>query len=228
MAHRSLFIAVLAGAVACLAAVAPVAAAPKVTVKTKHYSVKGTTPRELLSYMLRHGPTGTTGPALGTASANIRQNADLKQTGNRCKIVNYRLSLGIVLRLPKLAKNQKLSNRTRKRWNSLAAYIRKHELTHKDIYVQCGRSIERNVRALSGKYSCPVLHAKMQAVFKAENAKCDRRQQAFDAQEAKRIPKLALIRSALKKPPPEPTHTIRRSASSSRSSSISSIELSTR
>ena len=228
MAKRRIFIAMLAGAVACLTATAPVAAAPKVSVKTKHYAVKGTTPRELLAYMLRHGPAGSTGPALGTASANIRQNADLKQSGKRCKIVNYRLSLGIVLRLPKLARNQKLSSSTRKRWNGLAAYIRKHELRHKDIYVQCGRSIERKVRALSGKYSCPVLHAKMQAVFKAENAKCDRRQQNFDAQEAKRIPKLALIKSALKRPTPKARHTIRRSASSSRSSSISSIELSTR
>ena len=228
MAKPRVFIALLAGAIACMTAASPVVAAPKVSVKTKHYTVKGSTPRELLAYMLRHGPTGSTGPALGTASANIRQNADLKQSGKRCKIVNYSLSLGIVLRLPKLARNQRLSKNTRKRWNGLAAYIRKHELRHKDIYVQCGRSIERKVRALSGKYSCPVLHAKMQAVFKAENARCDRRQQQFDAQEAKRIPKLSLIRSALKRPTPKAKHTIRRSASSSRSSSISSIELSTR
>ena len=230
MAQRKPLIALLVGAIACLAAEAPAGAAPKVSVKTQHYTVKGSSPRELLAYMLRHGPTGSTGPALGTASANIKQNADLRQSGKRCRIVNYRLSLGIVLRLPKLASNQKLSKATRRRWNGLAAYIREHELRHKEIYIQCGRTIERKIRSLSGKYSCPVLHAKMQATFAAENEKCDRRQQKFDAREAKRIPKLALIKQALNAPRARPSRKVQRNASGSQrtSSSISSIELSTR
>ena len=185
-------------------------AAPKVTVKTLYYGVHGTTSRELLNYMLRHGPNSSDGRAIGTASAKISQSMRLAQQRNRCDIVSYNLSMNITLRLPKLASGQRLQAAVRNRFNSFAAYVRKHEHQHKAMFVSCARRIEQRVQAISRNQSCERVRAKMRAIFTEENRACDRKHEAFDAQEAKRVHTLPFIRQASQSPRRTPSRQARR------------------
>ena len=171
-------------------------AAPKVTVKTLYYGVHGSSSRELLRYMLRNGPHSSGGRALGTTSAKISQSMELSERRNRCDVTKYNLSMNITLRLPKLAKGQKLRPAVRNTFNRFAAYVRKHENQHKAIFASCAQRIEQRVRALSRNQSCESLRAKMRAVFNEENRACDRRHEAFDAGESKRVHRLPFIRQA--------------------------------
>ena len=172
------------------------AAAPKVSVKTIYYSVRGNSPQNMLTYMLRNGPHGETGRALGTTSATISQNMNLEPAGSGCLIRNYRLNVAIVMRLPKLAPGQKLNASVRSRWNGLAAYVRVHENQHKSMFIACARKIDQRVRAVSRKQSCSRIRAQVRAIFNEENAACDRIQRAFDQREASRVRNLPFIRQA--------------------------------
>ncbi|MGI9413710.1 MAG: DUF922 domain-containing protein [Hyphomicrobiales bacterium] len=230
MAKQHALAVALLGTLACLWAAGPALTAPKVSVKTVHYTVRGTTPQEILVYMLRHGPSVQSGPELATASFDIEHDGEVRQIGKRCHLHGYRAKLKIVLHLPKLAKGQKLSPATRKRWTKLSGYIRRHENKHKDIFVQCGRRIESRIKALSGKHSCSVLRDKMQAALVAEYDRCNKLQADFDAREAKRIPNLPLIKQAAKAARSQPAKSSRRRASSTSGgqNNVRAIELSTR
>lgn len=173
-------------------------AAPKITVQTLYYSVRGSSSRELLRYMLQNGPHASGGRALGTTSAKISQSMELTERRNRCALTKYKVTMDITLRLPKLARGQKLRPAVRATFNRFADYVRKHENRHKTIFASCARQIERRVRALSRNQSCESLRTRMRAVFTEENRACDRRHAAFDAEESKRVHRLPFIRQAAK------------------------------
>jgi predicted secreted Zn-dependent protease len=183
------------------------AAAPKVSIKTVHYSVRGNTPQTMLAYMLRNGPHGAAGRALGTTSATISQNMNLEPVGNGCLIRNYKLTVAITMNVPKLAAGQQLSASVRSRWNGMAAYIRTHENHHKNVFLACARKIDQRVRAVSRTRSCAAIRSRVRAIFNEENAKCDRIHSAYDQGEAARVRNMPFIRQAAAPEAPRQTRT---------------------
>lgn len=171
-------------------------AAPKVSVKTVYYTVHGSTPRDLLVYMLRNGPHGNHGRALGTTNANIRQSARLSPRGKGCVVQKHNLDVKMTLHLPRLAKGQKLTASDRNRWNGFAAYVKKHENHHKTLFIGCARRIDSKVRSIPQNQSCRAIAAKIKAIFADEDARCGRANQAYDRNEAKRVVKLPFMRQA--------------------------------
>lgn len=171
-------------------------AAPKVSVKTVYYNVRGSTPQTLLNYMLRNGPHGENGRALGTTSATISQNMGLQPTATGCRVRNYRLNVDITISLPKLAAGEKLAGTLRSRWYGLVSYVKVHENFHKTMFVSCARRIDQRIRTVTGSGSCGEIRSRVRAIFNEENARCDRLQRAFDQQEAPRVRNLPFIRQA--------------------------------
>ncbi len=167
-------------------------AAPQITSKTVYYTVRGSTPAELLSYMISRGPGGHSGRALGTTRARLTQNSQFNGEA-RCRLRNHRVTLNMTITLPRLANGQNLTSGTRSRWNNFANHVRNHENRHKAIYTQCAKRIERRVRALNGTMSCRALSARMRQVFNEENRRCDQRHAAYDRAEEARIRRLPLI-----------------------------------
>lgn len=199
VAHLRTGPAVLLLAVLCTltpAAIERAAAAPKVSSKTVYYTVQGSDPTAMLSYMLRNGPRGSHGRALGTTNARITQTVNLLPKAGRCQIGKYRLDVNITVNLPRIAKGRKLNPQIRNSWNSFAAYVRRHENQHKSMFVACARRIDQRVRGISAKQSCRAIRAKIRAIFSQENKRCDRLNQAYDRRETKRIEKLPFIRQA--------------------------------
>lgn len=171
-------------------------AAPKVSVKTVYYAVRGNTPQTLLTYMLRNGPHGEGGRALGTTSATISQNMNLEQLRNGCRIRNYRLDVAITMSLPRLEAGQRLDASVRSRWNGLAAYVRAHENHHKTVFLNCAQRIDARIRAVGRTQTCSEVRSRVRAIFNEENSKCDRIQQAYDQKETSRVRNLPFIRQA--------------------------------
>lgn len=167
-------------------------AAPKVAVDTVYYDVRGGDAQALLAYMLRHGPGGPTGRALGTTSAVLRQDGDFSGEA-RCRLQNYRVDLDLVVRLPRLANGQRLSGSLSRQWTSFAEHVRVHENTHVTIYKRCAGRIDRRVRALDRTMSCQALQSRMRQIFNEENDRCDGEHKAFDAREETRIMESPLI-----------------------------------
>jgi predicted secreted Zn-dependent protease len=171
---------------------APVVAAPKVAVETVYYDVRGGDAQALLAYMLRHGPGGPTGRALGTTSAVLSHDSDFSGEA-RCRLQNYRVDLDLVVRLPRLANGQQLSGSLSRQWTSFAEHVRVHENTHVTIYKRCAGRIEQRVRALDRSMSCQALQSRMRRIFDEENDRCDGEHRTFDAREETRILRLPLI-----------------------------------
>ncbi len=181
---------------ALCAAATQARAAPRVSTETLYYNVRGDSAGTLLAYMLRHGPRGESGRALGTTSAVIRQDSGFTET-NTCRLQNYYVELELTLRLPRLAPGTNLSGTTQRNWNRFVNYVTTHENQHKTIYTRCARRIDRRVRALSGTMSCSALRAEMRSIFTEENRRCDAQHVEFDSGEEARIQALPFIVQAL-------------------------------
>lgn len=89
----------------------------------------------------------------------------------------------------------KLGKTLNGQWKSFTAFARRHEETHRAIWLECLAKAER--RALALRVSdCSVLSGEVDKVFEAEWQICERRQQAFDASERAKLMRHPLIVAA--------------------------------
>lgn len=193
---RALKVVISAIAVGAVLLCATAQAAPRISNKVIYYQVHGDTPPAMLAYMLRNGPHGANGRALGTTGATLTQSMHLQPIGAGCRIRDYRLTVAMTQRLPKLAPGVKLNRPVWATWNGLAAYVRVHENRHRSIFTACAKRIEQRIRALGTRLSCSVARARVRAIFAEENRKCDRIHAAFDRRETARVAHLPFIRQA--------------------------------
>ena len=185
------------------APISPALAGTKLSVKTVYYTVQGSTPAQMAAYMLRNGPHGERGPAMGTTTARISQHVDLRERGGICLVRAHILKVDISMHLPKLATGQKVGAAARTLFNGLAAYVRQHENYHKTVFVGCANRIDQRVRALPTARSCNVARARIRQIFNEENARCDGIHNAYDRREALRVRQLPFIRRAFAPQAPE-------------------------
>ena len=172
-------------------------AATKISVKTEYYAVKGNTPASMVAYIVRNGPHGDRGRAMGTTTAKISQHVDLQTKGRGCTMRRHRLDVAITMRVPKLASGQKLSASTRSLFNGLASYVRAHENHHKSVFIQCAKRVDRKVAAIRRGQSCGAVRAQIKRIFDTENNRCNAIHHAYDKREAVRVRKLPFIRKAV-------------------------------
>lgn len=199
-----LFCSAFAIAVTCLMSTAvglSSAALAKPVVKTKYksYSVPGTSPYALLSYMQRNGPSVNGSHALASTAASIHHKADFKGTGN-CKIKNYKITMSFTITLPKAKHVSRMPKKVRSRWKQFASHARWHENKHKQIWIGCANRIEKKVRSLRSRGSCNAVWKRARALAKVELARCDRLHAAFDRKETARAARIPLIAQALRAP----------------------------
>lgn len=217
----------VAGALALALPTAPIETAlagTKLSTKTVYYTVQGKTPAEMATYMIRNGPHGERGRAMGTTTARISQHVDLRQQGGICVVRAHILKVDISMHLPKLAAGQKVSATVRSLFNGLAAYVRQHENHHKNVFVTCANRIDQRVRALPTTSSCNAVRNRIRRIFNEENARCDAIHGAYDRREASRVRQLPFIRKAFAPQTPV-RRTITQSRSKTRTTSLVAGEL---
>ena len=177
----------------------PAMAKPVVKTKYKSYSVPGTSPYALLSYMQRNGPNVNGSHALASTAASIHHKADFTGSSN-CKIRNYKVTLSFTITLPKAKHASRMPKKVRSRWKQFASHARWHENKHTQIWIGCAQRIERKVRSLRAKGNCNTVWSKARALAKVELARCDRMHAAFDRKETARASRIPLIAQALRAP----------------------------
>lgn len=167
---------------------------PVTTTKVVHYSVSASTANGLDEQMSSLGPYH--GSERAYANIVVRPNYDGKLVQGRfCRLEDFKVTAGFTMTLPVLASGVKLGKTLNGQWKSFTAFARRHEETHRAIWLECLAKAER--RALALRVSdCSVLSGEVDKVFEAEWQICERRQQAFDASERAKLMRHPLIVAA--------------------------------
>ena len=161
------------------------AAKPTQTTKYSYYAIGGDSAAEIYESMMRKGPKVNGAKAYAATSATTTQDGKLLQ-GTSCKVQDYRLKLDFVIKLPKIRNEKALPAADRKRWQQFSSFLKAHEETHREIWLGCAADLERQVKAIKAK-SCSEADRKATLLWDRIRAACNKKHQAFDAAEQKRL-----------------------------------------
>lgn len=183
-------------AVLVLAGSSPQAqAAPAFTTKYAYYKVSGDSAAGVYVSMLKRGPHVRGEKAYAATSAESSQRGKL-ELKNSCRIIDYQYRVDFVIRLPKLADEAALSPAARSRWQQFSSFLRKHEESHRSVWMGCANEIQTRVSAVRGK-SCAEVDRKAQAIRDQVQTACNHKHVAFDAAEQKKLAKHPFVRMVL-------------------------------
>ncbi len=190
----------LAWIIAAMIAASPViaSAAPITTTKYQYYNVSGTTADDIYRTMLSRGPHVNGEKAYASTTAQSSQAGSLIP-GRSCRIRDYKLRMSFVIKLPRIANEDRLPPLVRARWQEFSAFLKKHEETHRAIWTGCAKEFEARVKALSGS-DCGKLDAETARIWEKMKNSCDRKHEAFDIAEHKRLMRHPFVRLVLGRP----------------------------
>jgi predicted secreted Zn-dependent protease len=174
----------------------PLAARPLEKTNYKYYTIKGDSPGEIYTSMIRRGPDVNGVNAYASTLATSSQNGKLIQQGKSCRIEDYKFSINFTINLPKLKNEQALSGQTSAKWSQFKSFLKSHEETHKSIWMSCAKTLETQVKALRAT-DCKSLDKQAAALWKKMRASCDKKHTAFDAAEQRRLVKHPFVRLVL-------------------------------
>jgi predicted secreted Zn-dependent protease len=164
---------------------AEAAAGVRSSTATRYYSVGGTTKVSLASRMRSNPFRGDHGGAVANIRPKYSLKVSTKPSGGSCRVTDIDLTIHFVMTLPR-ANEAGMAAGTRASWRGFVAFARRHEATHRSIYLQCAQNFLAKARTLSGA-SCPALQARARQLLNAEDRACDRRHAAFDRSERRRL-----------------------------------------
>lgn len=173
---------------------AAVQASPLQTTKYVYYPVSGNSAVDVYAAMLRSGPHVDGAKAYAATTATTSQDGNLQQ-GSSCQIGNYRLRIEFTIKLPKLSSGAHLAASEMSRWQSFAAFVKRHEETHRSIWLACAQNLESQVKAIHAK-NCSDASRQAAALWDKMRASCSAKHNAFDAAQAKvllRQPFVAMV-----------------------------------
>jgi predicted secreted Zn-dependent protease len=175
----------LAGFLSSFVAATAVDAAPRFRTKYTYYTIKGQSAQEVYSAMIARGPHVNGAKAYASTSATSSQEGKLLP-GKQCRVTDYKFKIDFVIRLPKLANEKVLKGETRKRWYAFSDFLRKHEETHRSIWLGCAQELENKVSAIRAD-DCDEVDQQAARLWDKIRAQCNLKHDAFDSAEQKRL-----------------------------------------
>jgi predicted secreted Zn-dependent protease len=170
-------------------------AKPKASTQYKYYTVSGGSAVELYIAMMKRGPHVNGDQAYASTTATQTLDGRFVRTSN-CRLHDINLSFQFTIRLPKLSSTKGLSKTTRDRWQAFSQFLRKHEETHRSIWLACAADFEK--RALSVKApTCEAADAEIARLADEARVACNKKHDAFDAAEQKRVAKHPFVKLVL-------------------------------
>jgi len=160
-------------------------AKPAFTTKYVYYSVGGDTPEAIYKAMLSRGPRVNGAKAYAATSAVSSQDGKLLQAAS-CRIEDYQLKIDFEIKLPKIRNEKVLAPADRNRWKDFTRFLRRHEETHRSIWLGCAADLERKVKSLRAA-TCAEADKKAASLWETIRKACARKHDAFDAAEQKRL-----------------------------------------
>ncbi len=182
-------------AAAAVASALPATAGVKTSMSTRYYSVGGTTAASLVSDMRYHPIRGDYGSAIANIHPSYSLSVVTKPASGICRASEVTLRLHLSLTPPKARSTSSMSSSTRSAWNAFAAYARRHELTHRSIYIRCANAFVAKAQRMSAG-NCSALKASIYRLLESEKRNCEAKQRAFDRSEQSRVANMSLFRMA--------------------------------
>lgn len=170
-------------------------AKPIYTTKYTYYSISGGTAAEIYNAMIRRGPHVNGARAYASTSATSSQEGKLAQ-GQNCTVQDYRLKIDFVIRLPRIRDDEALTGATRARWQQFSQFLKKHEETHRSIWLDCARDLERQVKSIAVE-DCGTADARAAKLWEQMRKSCAKRHDAFDTAEQKRLVRHPFVKLVL-------------------------------
>lgn len=189
-------------ALGCLClALSAASAAERVSIKTKYYSVSGSTGLQLYASMVKRGPRqGFTSRAIAQTAYTVNWNAQVKSSGGTCRVASAVPQISITYTYPKPA--GPVSPALQRRWSRFMVGVRKHEEKHGRLAREMVDVAVRSVRGLkmANDPSCRKLRADIKQRAHAIYDKYEARQQKFDEIEHRDGSNIDRLIGALVKP----------------------------
>jgi predicted secreted Zn-dependent protease len=150
----------LAGPICALISVilVPVAQAKPITNYT-HYLIAGESAESLYRAMLRRGPHVGGGKAYASTKMVPEVSAKTVETGGGCRIQDFKVNMTFTIRLPQLKKSATVDATLRKSFSRFYEFAKKHEETHRTIWLKCAAEAEARVNTIKAK-TCPDAEAR--------------------------------------------------------------------
>ncbi len=172
----------------------PAEAKPVTSTKVQHYEIAASSASGLDAQMSSLGPWHGDGRAYANIVVKPNYSGNLVQ-GKICRLENFKVTASFTMTLPKLAPGAQLSKNLGRQWKSFASFARRHEETHRTIWIECLGKAERRALALRIG-DCGALTKEIDRVFEAEWQRCERRQEAFDIAERTKLARHPLMVAA--------------------------------
>jgi predicted secreted Zn-dependent protease len=177
--------------------VSTVSAQPIQSTQYTYYPVSGASAQEIYKAMLHSGPRVRGEKAYAATSATTTQDGKLLQK-NSCQIQDYKLKLNFVIKLPKLRNEKALPVSDRSRWRQFSSFLKKHEETHRSIWLGCAADLEAQVKALKSS-TCAEADKKAQVLWERMRSTCNKKHAAFDAAEQRKLMKHPFVKLVYKR-----------------------------
>ena len=155
----------------------------------------GTTAASLVSYMRNHPYPGEHGDAVANITPSYSLSIATKNAGGACKASSVDLNVRFRMTLPQASNASGMSAATRIAWNNFVGFARRHEETHRSIYVQCASGFVAKAMRLTSS-SCLSLQSSIRSLLESEKRACDLKQNAFDRRDDPRVVTLNLFAMA--------------------------------
>lgn len=165
--------------------------------KYTHYLIAGKNAASLNVSMCQKGPRVGNGRAYASATMTPKAFATTARHGDSCRIDTFKLSMQFTIRLPKLKKAAAVTPAARKNFDDFYRFAKKHEETHRSIWLECAAEAEKLVIGTRAR-TCSGAEAKGLRIVTQVANRCDGRHKAFDASEHKRLAKHPFIKQAAK------------------------------
>lgn len=185
----------LALAVAPMIAAGEVKAAVRSSTELHAYVVAGTTAASLVSYMRRRPFPGDSGPAVANIRPHYMLSIDTTYGDAVCRPTDIDLNINFVLTLPEARSPATFSPSTRSAWSNFVDFARRHEETHRGIYLDCADDFAAKALELAAS-NCTSLRERIATMFDAEGRACESRQRAFDRAQYRIVRGLSLFGAA--------------------------------
>ena len=169
----------------CVALTTGAGAQPANTTKYSYYPVAGDSSNSIYAAMLRYGPHVNGQKAYAATSATTSQDGKLVQAES-CLVQDYRLKIDFVIRLPKIKNEALLSPADKLRWQEFSRFLKKHEETHRSIWLGCAQEMENQARAIHSP-TCAGAEAEAEKLWDQMRQNCAAKHNAFDTAEQKTL-----------------------------------------
>ena len=137
MRIKAIIAATFSSAILTLAGSMPVHADVEFNNSVSFFNVDGTDPAEIYKSILNHSLKIDGKRTIASITTKLTQSGDVREGGNSCKVIGYKIKLDFVVARPRLTREDELTPDDRTNWEQMSAFIKSHEELHRQIWLSC-------------------------------------------------------------------------------------------